>query len=77
MTVSHQSDKFQQRFELANRFAASLLERTGRPLSTMRALEVGCGEGPKACALAPMFKEYVGIALMPKAWLWGAPILRL
>ena len=63
MTTSYHSEKFKQRFEQARRFVAPLLQQTGRPLSKMRALEVGCGEGPKTCALAPLFKEYVGIDL--------------
>jgi ubiquinone/menaquinone biosynthesis C-methylase UbiE len=63
MGTSHHTGKFKQRFEQARRFVAPLLQQTGRPLNKMRALEVGCGEGPKTCALAPMFKEYVGIDL--------------
>ena len=63
MAGSHRGPKFQQRYEQARRFIVPMLERTGRPLHTMRALEIGCGEGPKVCALAPMFKEYVGIDL--------------
>jgi predicted SAM-dependent methyltransferase len=63
MTTSYHSEKFKQRFEQARRFVAPLLQQTGRPLSQMRALEVGCGEGPKTCALAPLFQEYVGIDL--------------
>jgi SAM-dependent methyltransferase len=46
-------------------FIYPLLAATGRPLHELNALEVGCGTGPKAIGLAPVFKNYVGIDLDP------------
>ena len=71
MAGSHQNAKFKVRFKQAQKFIAPLLIRSGRPLHKMRALEVGCGEGPKVCALAPLFAHYVGIDLDSKGLAMG------
>ncbi len=63
MAGSHKSAKFQQRYAQAQRYLIPQLQHTGRPLHKMRALEIGCGEAPKLCALAPLFEQYVGIDL--------------
>lgn len=63
MGGSHGGKKFQQRYQQATRFIVPQLRQSGRPLNQLRALEIGCGEGPKLCALAPLFDRYVGIDL--------------
>ena len=63
MVASFSTQKFKLRHSQAERFIIPQLKALGRPLDQLRALEIGCGEGPKACALAPLFKEYVGIDL--------------
>lgn len=65
MTDLLNSATFQNRFNQAQRFIAPTLRQAGLDLSKMRALEIGCGEGAKVCALAPLFETYVGIDLDP------------
>lgn len=65
MTDLHNSATFQNRFNQAQRFIAPTMRQAGLDLSKMRALEIGCGEGAKVCALAPLFETYVGIDLDP------------
>jgi ubiquinone/menaquinone biosynthesis C-methylase UbiE len=67
LSNSHETAKFKTRYEQARRFIAPMLTQGLPNPGKMRALEVGCGEGPKACALAPMFKEYIGIDLDRKS----------
>lgn len=60
-----QSAEFDDRFARATMFLLPYLSRVfkGRNL---RALEVGCGEGAKAIALANVFGEYVGLDIVPR-----------
>jgi 2-polyprenyl-3-methyl-5-hydroxy-6-metoxy-1,4-benzoquinol methylase len=67
LSNSHETAQFKTRYEQARRFIAPMLTQGLLNPGKMRALEVGCGEGPKACALAPMFKGYVGIDLDRKS----------
>jgi len=48
---------FKNRFEQAFRFVLPYLKENV-PLSELNCLEVGCGEGAKACALSPYFASY-------------------
>lgn len=55
--------QYSGRFAAAETYVAPMLKGTGRDLSRLRALEIGCGPGPKSSALAPLFKSYTGIDL--------------
>ncbi|MEM1149871.1 MAG: class I SAM-dependent methyltransferase [Pseudomonadota bacterium] len=55
--------QYAERHRFARTYATPMLQGTGRNLSTMRALEIGCGEGPKSTALAPLFASFTGVDL--------------
>lgn len=54
---------WQNRFRSATNFVTQNLIETGLDLASATALEVGCGNGAKSCALAPLFREYIGVDL--------------
>jgi len=59
--------KYAERHRFARNYVARMLQGTARDLGGMRALEIGCGEGAKSTALAPLFQSFTGVDLDAEA----------
>jgi len=57
------NEQFSTRYKQATYFVLPTIEELVKGRSSFSVLEIGCGEGPKVCALAPVVTDYLGIDL--------------